>query len=115
MSASNKVEVFRDPVCGMTVDPMSAKEKVEYAGSPYYFCGARCAQRFAETPDQFLKQKTPGLGLVSLGTPMRSSGASPLATSAPASSPEAGGRDPVCGMSVLHSAAPHLEYGGAAY
>ena len=29
---------FKDPVCGMTVDPQSASHKMEYEGKTYYFC-----------------------------------------------------------------------------
>ncbi|HQX85976.1 MAG TPA: YHS domain-containing protein, partial [Aestuariivirga sp.] len=29
-----------DPVCGMTVDPATAKHKAEHQGQSYYFCSA---------------------------------------------------------------------------
>ena len=31
-----------DPVCGMTVDPKTAKHKAEHSGETYYFCSAGC-------------------------------------------------------------------------
>lgn len=43
-----------DPVCGMMVDPPNAAGKVEHKGTTYYFCSARCVERFQEQPDKFL-------------------------------------------------------------
>ena len=36
---------IKDPVCGMTVDPMSAAHKTEYGGKNYYFCCEHCLQK----------------------------------------------------------------------
>ncbi len=44
-----------DPVCGMTVDPMSAAGSHEYRGTTYYFCSLSCQKRFRATPDRFLE------------------------------------------------------------
>ena len=44
----------RDPVCGMTVDPSSARATVEHAGKTYYFCAAGCAAKFRAAPDKYL-------------------------------------------------------------
>jgi P-type Cu+ transporter len=45
----------KDPVCGMLVDPQKAAGKVEHAGKTYYFCSARCAERFQKEPEKFLQ------------------------------------------------------------
>src|SRR5690242_17380708 len=45
---------FKDPVCGMSVDPAKAADKVEHKGKAYYFCSKRCAERFAQDPENFL-------------------------------------------------------------
>ena len=37
---------FKDPICGMTVDPHRAKYKSEYDGTTFYFCCADCKQAF---------------------------------------------------------------------
>jgi Cu+-exporting ATPase len=29
---------MKDPICGMSVDPVSAAAKREYGGQTYYFC-----------------------------------------------------------------------------
>ena len=44
----------KDPVCGMMVDPQKAAGKVEHGGKTYYFCSARCAERFRNEPEKFL-------------------------------------------------------------
>jgi P-type Cu+ transporter len=44
----------KDPVCGMTVDPQKSAQKVEHGGQTYYFCSARCAERFESDPQKFL-------------------------------------------------------------
>jgi P-type Cu+ transporter len=44
----------KDPVCGMVVDPQKAAGKVEHDGKTYYFCSARCAERFRNEPEKFL-------------------------------------------------------------
>ncbi len=44
----------KDPVCGMMVDPQKSAAKVEHGGMNYYFCSARCAERFEKNPENFL-------------------------------------------------------------
>ena len=43
-----------DPVCGMSVDPATAKHKAEHAGETYYFCSAGCKTKFTADPDKYL-------------------------------------------------------------
>lgn len=45
----------KDPVCGMTVDPHTAKQHVEHAGHTYYFCGQRCSDKFIAEPLAWLE------------------------------------------------------------
>ncbi|MGD6497711.1 YHS domain-containing protein, partial [Xanthomonas citri pv. citri] len=35
-----------DPVCGMQVVPEATPHHVEYAGTAYHFCSARCQSKF---------------------------------------------------------------------
>jgi len=44
----------QDPVCGMSVDPVTAKHRAEHAGHSYFFCSARCRERFTAEPARFL-------------------------------------------------------------
>ena len=46
---------MRDPVCGMTVDPATAKYRHTYKGQDYFFCAERCRSRFAAEPEKFLQ------------------------------------------------------------
>src|SRR5208283_2895884 len=44
----------KDPVCGMLVDPQRPAAKHAHEGKTYYFCSARCAERFQKEPEIFL-------------------------------------------------------------
>ena len=46
-----------DPVCGMRVDPATSKHRFEHAGEAFYFCCARCRERFSADPASFLHPK----------------------------------------------------------
>jgi YHS domain-containing protein len=46
-----------DPVCGMTVEPATAREKglhSSYKGADYFFCGKGCKLEFDEDPERYL-------------------------------------------------------------
>jgi Cu+-exporting ATPase len=43
-----------DPVCGMSVDPHTAKYRAEHDGHPYYFCSAGCRTKFVADPARYL-------------------------------------------------------------
>ncbi len=47
-------EMARDPVCGMTVDPRTAKHRHDHLGHTWYFCSAGCRTKFAADPDKYL-------------------------------------------------------------
>ena len=49
----------RDPVCGMTVDPARAAAQMVYAGKTYYFCCARCGDKFRAAPAEYLNANAP--------------------------------------------------------
>ena len=72
-------EKAKDPVCGMTVDPATAKHKTEHAGATHYFCCAGCRTKFEADPAKYLAKAA----------------AASKAT------------DPVCGMSVDIATAKH--------
>ena len=44
-----------DPVCGMRVDPATAKHRSEHAGATYFFCNPRCKDTFDADPAQYLR------------------------------------------------------------
>jgi Cu+-exporting ATPase len=81
-----------DPVCGMSVKRETAKHRFSYKGQDYFFCGARCRERFEAEPEKFLRPKEP----------------EPAAP--------AGAIDPVCGMTVNPATAKHrFSYKGQDY
>jgi Cu+-exporting ATPase len=49
----------RDLVCGMSVDPASAKYRTEHDGTSYYFCGAKCQAKFIAEPAKYLQPSQP--------------------------------------------------------
>ncbi|WP_108471388.1 heavy metal translocating P-type ATPase [Rhodanobacter thiooxydans] len=47
----------KDPVCGMTVDPQTAKYHADHDGQTYHFCSARCHEKFTADPSAYLKDR----------------------------------------------------------
>jgi Cu+-exporting ATPase len=43
-----------DPVCGMKVDPHTAKHQATHSGQTYYFCSAKCREKFVGDPEQYV-------------------------------------------------------------
>jgi Cu+-exporting ATPase len=58
----------RDPVCGMMVDPHTAKHRHQHAGRTYYFCSARCLEKFKAEPAKFLGDAPKNVPSVPEGT-----------------------------------------------
>lgn len=61
----------KDPVCGMMVDPASARGgSYTYQATTYYFCNPKCNERFQAEPEKFLEPNyKPGMhAMVQLGT-----------------------------------------------
>ena len=46
-----------DPVCGMTVDPHTAKHRADHHGHTYYFCSAGCRTKFISDAQKYLKPR----------------------------------------------------------
>ncbi len=95
----------KDPVCGMTLEPLQARGKAQYHGDTYYFCSPGCMHKFTADPAKYTTSEASG---------------DSVATHAPAASPTPGAKklakDPVCGMSVdPANAASTAEYDGKLY
>ncbi len=100
----------KDPVCGMSVDPQTARARLDHNGTAYYFCCQGCADKFRGNPDIYLAGLT--------AEPLRM----PVAPAAPAVGrtytcpmhPEirrqGPGSCPICGM-ALEPEAVSLEEG----
>ena len=83
----------KDPVCGMAVDPATAKASAEFAGHSYYFCCAGCRDAFLADPQRYVGEAH-----------AQAPAAHAHGHSAPAAGPAT---DPVCGMSVDPATAKH--------
>lgn len=44
-----------DPVCGMTVDPMTSTHKAVYRSQAYWFCCSGCQSSFEKEPERYLR------------------------------------------------------------
>ncbi len=53
-AAAPDTATVKDPVCGMSVDPATAKHRTEHAGAAYYFCSAGCRAKFEADPQRYL-------------------------------------------------------------
>ncbi len=51
-----------DPVCGMTVNRLTAKYKTAWNGQDFVFCGPRCRQKFHAEPARYLAPPLPDMG-----------------------------------------------------
>jgi P-type Cu+ transporter len=73
-SASAKAQE-KDPVCGMDVNPATARYKTQHNGKEYFFCCAGCQAKFQANPEKILSSPPKPMtmkmtsGLVSLGRP----------------------------------------------
>ena len=95
-NASNAATLARDPVCGMEVNPATAKHIVDHSAKTYYFCCAHCVEKFKANPESYLK-KSASSGLVTLGMPKRNAAASTIRNPEPearSQKPEGGSQKP---------------------
>src|SRR5579862_808634 len=87
MTASNlPTTLERDPVCGMNVNPASAKHVHEHAGKRFYFCCGGCVEKFKADPGKYLSKPahfTSNLVMLGMPAPAKSS-STPHAAHAPA-------------------------------
>ncbi|MBK5281848.1 MAG: YHS domain-containing protein [Nitrospiraceae bacterium] len=44
----------KDLVCGMEIETAAATGRTEYKGQTYYFCGAKCKEKFDLDPEQYV-------------------------------------------------------------
>ena len=98
----------RDPVCGMRIDPATAKHQAQFHGQTYYFCCGGCKAQFVADPAQYLKAT--------------SASASPFAPSSPVAhgtiytcpmhpqiQRHEPGSCPICGMALEPEGIPEAE------
>ncbi len=90
----------KDPVCGMSVDPAKTPHRAAHQGVDYFFCGAKCREKFIADPAKYLAPKSNEPAPVAAGTiwtcPMH-----------PEIRRDGPGACPICGMALepLHPTA----------
>ena len=47
----------RDPVCGISVDPATARYRADHAGITYFFCSANCQAKFMADPIKYVTSR----------------------------------------------------------
>ncbi|OCC02018.1 copper-translocating P-type ATPase [Labrys sp. WJW] len=82
----------KDPVCGMDVDPATAKHSIQHEGHPYYFCSAGCKSKFEAEPGRYLGERKP--------TPVAPAGTIYTCPMHPEIRQEGPGSCPICGMAL---------------
>jgi P-type Cu+ transporter len=105
-----------DPVCGVQVDPATAKHVLEQGGHKYYFCCPHCLEKFRAEPQKYPMMQTvkplasPPLTLGTPAAPQKSQQGAAHASTAVTE------KDPVCGMVVNPTTARHrFDYAGKTY
>ena len=67
-----------DPVCGMKVDPATARHSHVHDGVTYYFCCDGCRAKFAATPAKYLAGATANAPAIDAGAARPAEQAAPL-------------------------------------
>jgi P-type Cu+ transporter len=91
-------ELLTDPVCGMQVDPATAKGgSAEHQGVPYYFCNPRCRERFTADPEKYLRHEQAEPPTLVASLPANAQWTCPMHPEIVRSEP---GSCPICGMAL---------------
>ncbi len=60
MDMPNRMNMQKDPVCDMEVDPKTANYQTTYQGHTYYFDSADCKRDFEKNPKKYVKAEMKG-------------------------------------------------------
>lgn len=105
--------IVHDPVCGMEVDTRTAGHKAQLGDTTYYFCSARCREKFRGDPDHYLNRPAhdPAVQKPALGAlPQAAEGTIWTCPMHPEIRRDGPGQCPICGMG-LEPLQPTLEEG----
>jgi P-type Cu+ transporter len=103
-AAGDHGKIVTDPVCGMTVDTTTAEHKFEFGEGIYYFCSARCLEKFKANPGAYLNPTDHG---PQVSAPAGTIWTCPMHPEIRRDGP---GSCPICGM-ALEPLEPSLEGG----
>ncbi len=91
----------KDPVCGMNVNPATAHYSNTFEGDTFYFCSARCRDRFTADPAQYLKTAPKAVSPLRVGEgPGVRSASQYTCPMHPEIVRDAPGPCPICGMAL---------------
>ncbi len=94
-------QLERDPVCGMNVNPATAKHVYGHGGKHYYFCCAGCVEKFKADPARYLSGRAPASSsLVTLGVPAAAPPGAYVCPMCPEVRESKPGACPSCGMAL---------------
>ena len=103
-AAGDHGKIVSDQVCGMKVDTTTAQHKIELGDGAYYFCSARCLEKFRANPDAYLN---PTDNVSQVSAPAGTIWTCPMHPEIRRDGP---GSCPICGM-ALEPLEPSLEEG----
>ncbi len=103
------VSQSKDPVCGMSVDPATAKHQADYHGQTYYFCSAGCKTKFVANPDQYLKAAAVPAAVKAAPSAPVAQGTIYTCPMHPQIRRSAPGSCPICGMALEPEGIPEAE------
>ena len=63
MTEPRPITLTRDPVCGMEVDPATARHHATHAGHDFHFCSPGCREKFLADPEAYLTATDPVCGM----------------------------------------------------
>jgi Cu+-exporting ATPase len=96
-----KQALAKDPVCGMSVDPATARGgSFEHAGSTHYFCSAGCREKFAADPQKYLAPHTETVTPALATRSKPQAGAEYVCPMHPEIVRDVAGACPICGMAL---------------
>lgn len=58
-----ETSIARDPVCAMTVDPVSGNPTYDFEGHSFHFCSSGCREKFSAAPGDYLEASDPVCGM----------------------------------------------------
>ncbi|MEZ5531817.1 MAG: heavy metal translocating P-type ATPase [Steroidobacteraceae bacterium] len=97
-------------MCGMKVDPAKTAHRADHQGTTYYFCAARCRERFIADPAKYLAPKPAAAAGHATESPLPSAPPGTVYTCPmhPEIRQQGPGTCPICGM-ALEPEMPSLE------
>ena len=90
-------ETVKDPVCGMDVSPVTAKEHHDWGGRTWHFCSTRCAEKFRADPARYAEPAAAPVAPLAKPTTEAVEYTCPMHPEVVRSGP---GSCPICGMAL---------------